>query len=145
MANFFIGKDVAGRVGGARHTDKTNIITHFKVIKVHVVFKHAIIKLPNFRFACYKMVLVQSAVAVSDIFRCQRKQHFLSATALEVTGHQVKQVEKGCLAAIGQGDILGAYLPAQLFGQQLGQCLNKAVLALRAIVIGYGFQQVTGF
>ncbi|CSA77885.1 Uncharacterised protein [Vibrio cholerae] len=57
------------------------------------------------------------------------------------TGKQVKQVEKATLAAVGQGDVLFADIPAIRLTQQCSERFYKHIFALWTIVIGHGIEQ----
>ena len=142
MFDLFVGQHVAGRVGRAGDADHPDIVTYLQALEIHVVFELAIGQLLDGGLVGHEVVVGQRRVGIADVFRGEREQYLLLAAIGKFAGQQVEQVEEGILTAVGQGDIAGRDIPAQLLAEQGGQRFGEPVFALRAVVVGHRFDQL---
>ena len=138
----FIGQHVACGVGGARDADHSDVVAYLQTLEIHMVFELAVGQLLYGGLVGDEVILRQGRVRIADVFGGQGEEHLLLAAIGELAGQQVEQIEEGILAAIGQGYVAGRDVPAQLSLEQGGQRLGEPVLALRAIVVGHGLDQL---
>ncbi len=106
LKQLLVGDHVAGGIGRPRDTNQAGLFANVQMFKVDVIFKLAFRQQFNIGASRNKQRLIKPGIGIAEIFRCQRKQHALFAAVGAATGVKIKQIEKGALAAVGQGDIL---------------------------------------
>ena len=71
----------------------------------------------KFWVSCGEKITVESCIRITNVLGGQRQLNLLLLAVAVLPCKHVKQHKEAGLAAVGQGDVLGAYIPAKLAAQ----------------------------
>ena len=80
-------------------------------------------------------VRLRAQVRIADVLGTEGEQDLLAQSRSVLAGEEIEEHEEAQLAAGGEGDVLGAEVPAVFMPQQPRQGLDEPALALRGAVV----------
>ncbi len=122
---------VAGRVGGARYAQCTNVVRHVEPIEIHAVLEAAVFEFANAGGLRQQHAWREADIGIADVLGGQRQQDAGSPAVGALTGEQVEQEEECRLAAARESDIACRERPAEFVPQRLRHGLAKSEVTCR--------------
>ena len=132
--DLLVGDHVARRVGGPGYADRADVLDLVEPVEVHPVLEQAVAEVGDGRAARDEEIRCEPEVGVADVLRRERQQDATHASVLPRSREQVEQGEERGLAAVGEGDVAFADVPAVLAPQKLGEGAGESTIAFRPVI-----------
>ena len=130
-----VGHHVSGRVGGPRDADRADVLDRVERLEVHPVLEQHVPEVGDGRAARDEEIGREAEVGIADVLGRERQEDAARSPVAVRPREQVEQGEERGLAAVGDGDVALAHLPALLAPQELREGAGEAPIPRRSVIV----------
>ena len=133
--DLFVGHHVPGGVGGPGDADRAGVPDLVEPLEVHPVLEQHVPEIGDGRAARDEEIGREAEVRVADVLGRERQEDAARSPGAVRSREEVEQGEERGLAAVGDGDVALAHVPALLAPQEPRERAGEAPIPRRPVVV----------